>query len=439
MQLAQLVNAVDLKELSSAQDGAANVDRILKAVRSHLHMDVAFASNVTSTETIIRYADTGEEAPFGAGDAFPVDDGYCKRILDGRLAPLIHDAATVPEVASLRCTKEMPIGAHLSVPLRLSDGTVYGTFCCFSYEPDYTLTQRDVEMMRAFADLAAGEIEAELTLSSHQARSVEQISNIISRDNMTMVFQPIHRLADNRVIGVEALSRFPDSELRGPDEWFAEAAEVGLGEDLELAAMRAALRCLKDLPEDIYLAINASPQVLLSGKLKDLLRDIPPGRVVLEVTEHAIIDDIALLRRALKPLRAKVKIAVDDAGAGYSGLCQILDICPDIIKLDRSLTSGINKDPARAALASALMMFGREIGSQIVAEGVEKAGELSTLKRLGIQCAQGYYLARPKPLAALRRSLIVRRPRCPVASARNSDPEVSRHPLLVAIAGSTTN
>lgn len=438
MQLAQLVNAVDLKELSSAQDGAANVDRILRAVRSHLHMDVAFASNVTSTEAIIRYADAGEEPPFRAGDKFPVDDGYCKRILDGRLPPLINDAATVPEVASLRCTKEMPIGAHLSVPLRLSDGTVYGTFCCFSYEADYTLTERDVEMMRAFADLAAGEIEAELTLSSHRAKSVEEISSIISRDNMTMAFQPIYRLADNRVIGVEALSRFPDSELRGPDEWFAEAAEVGLGADLELAAMRGALRCLGDLPEDVYLAINASPQVLLSGKLRVLLRDVPPGRVVLEVTEHAIIEDIAALLRALNPLRAKVKIAVDDAGAGYSGLCQILDIRPEIIKLDRSLTSGINKDAARSALATALMTFGREIGSQIVAEGVETAGELSTLKRLGIQCAQGFHLSRPKPVAALKRFLIAHRLGS-IMSGRDSEPEVCRAPLLVGRVRSITN
>lgn len=143
--------------------------------------------------------------------------------------------------------------------------------------------------------------------------------------------------------------------------------------------------------------------------MPELLNDVPPGRVVVEVTEHAIIRDFVLFRQALKPLRAKVKIAVDDAGAGYSGLRHILDIQPDIIKLDMSLTRGINKDPARAALACALISFSRQIGSQIVAEGVETAAELATLKQLGTAFAQGYHLHRPKPLPALVQFLVARR------------------------------
>lgn len=372
-------------------------------------MDVAFASNVTESQSIIRYCDAVNHAPFGTGAAFPVDEGYCKRILEGRIPPLITDAALVPEVANLACTRQMPIGAHLSVPLIFSDGTVYGTFCCFSFQPDYSLGQRDVDMMRAFADLAAAQIEAEARLSSREAFLVEQITATIERDNLTIFYQPIYGLAENEVVGVEALARFPDYLTRGPDQWFAEAAEFGLSKDLELLAVRCALRGLNLLPDEVYLAINVSPDVLVSGAIQELLTDIPPGRVVLEVTEHAPIADMALFHRALKPLRDKVRIAVDDAGAGYSGLRQILDVQPDIIKLDISLTRGIDMDPARAALASALMGFSKKIGAKIVAEGIETAEELDFIRALGINCAQGYFLHRPMPIAALLQTLLERR------------------------------
>lgn len=427
MPLAKLLrDFVDEDALFSGSAHRAGVERILQAVRSHLRMDVAFASHVTATETIIRFCDGDERAPFVAGDIFPVEDGYCKRILDGKIPALIRDAALVAEVAGLACTKDMPIGAHISVPLILSDGSVYGTFCCFSFEANDALSDRDVEMMRAFAELAAAQIEAELNLSSRQTSVIDQISSVIERDDLTIVYQPIYRLEDNKVVGVEALSRFPDHEHRGPAEWFAEAADFGLGSALELAAVRAALRNLNQLPDDVYLAINVSPELVVSGRLSKLLEGIPPRRIVLEVTEHEIIKDLAFFQRALAPLRSRMRIAVDDAGAGYSGLRHILDVQPDIIKLDMSLTRNIDKDPARHALATALISFSRKIGSQIVAEGVETAGELQTLQDLGAHCAQGYYLQRPKPIAALSQFLVARRLECEASPSRNSPAQITK-------------
>lgn len=414
-----------LFDLSPAKNGPEpsppGVDRILRAVRSHLGMDVAFVANVTETHAVIRHCDTAVNAPISAGAAFPVDDGYCKRVLAGAIPQLINDAAEVPEVAELPCTKEMPIGAHLSVPLILSDGTVYGTFCCFSYEADRSLGERDVRMMRAFADLAAAEIEADLTLSSRETSIVKRIRDVIARGMLTIVYQPIYELENNDIVGVEALARFPDGEIRGPDQWFADAAEFGVAEILELEAIRAALRGLMYLPEDVYLAINVSPGMLVGGAVHRLLDEIPAGRVVLEITEHAEIKDIALFRQALEPLRQKVRIAVDDAGAGYSGLRQLLDVKPDIIKLDMSLTRGIDRDPARAALATALITFSQHIGAQIVAEGVESLAELATLKGLGTHCAQGYHLQRPWPVSALAQFLIARRMGCSSPTATEAE------------------
>jgi EAL domain-containing protein (putative c-di-GMP-specific phosphodiesterase class I) len=407
MALARFLSVLDGK-VEAPASASGNVERILRAIRTHLGMDVAFASNVTPTHTVIRHADGATELPFRPGDAFPVEEGYCKRVLDGRLPALIHDAGQEPEVADLACTREMSIGAHVSVPLRLSDGSVYGTFCCFSHRPDHSLNQRDVDMMRAFADLAAGHIEQDWIDSARRTETAERISRALTRDGFTTVYQPIFGLAAGDLIGLECLARFPGGDGRGPDRWFAEAVEVGLGVDLEIAALRAGLRVLAHVPQGVYLAINVSPETLLSGRVEPLLQGIARGRIVLEVTEHAIVEDSALLQRALRPLRDRVRIAIDDAGAGYSGLRQILDIRPDIIKLDMSLTRGIDADSARAALASALITFAREIGGSIVAEGIETAAELATLRRLGADAGQGYYLERPRPIAALAPLLLVR-------------------------------
>jgi EAL domain-containing protein (putative c-di-GMP-specific phosphodiesterase class I) len=168
---------------------------------------------------------------------------------------------------------------------------------------------------------------------------------------------------------------------------------------LELAAIRKALADLPLLPEDVYLAINASPETLLSEELAVLLEDKPAERIVLELTEHAHVADYSRLLQALRPLRQRgIRLAVDDAGAGYASLQHVLHLQPDLIKLEMSLTRNIDVDLPRRALASALIRFARDTGSRIIAEGVETASELSTLRSLGVEKAQGYFLGRPSPL-----------------------------------------
>ena len=137
----------------------------------------------------------------------------------------------------------------------------------------------------------------------------------------------------------------------------------------------------------------------MGADLLDLLSGLPAERIVLEITEHAHVEDYDALLCALEPLRKNgVRLAVDDAGAGYSGLQHILQIRPDFIKLDMALTRHIDLDPARKALASALVAFARDTGSRIIAEGVETASELDTLRGIGIEKAQGYFLGRPTPI-----------------------------------------
>lgn len=384
-----------------------NVDRILDAVRIHLDMDVAFVSEFTGKQRVFRHVSSKlVDAPIRAGDAAPLDEGYCLQVVRGRIPQLIPDASALPSLAAIPETRSVPIGAHLSVPIMLTDGRVYGTFCCFSHAPNLSLGQRDLQMMRAFADLLAYQIDSDLhSLRVHEEK-VERIMSVLEMGQPRVVYQPIYRCSEARIIGVECLSRFQIEPQRTPDVWFGEAYDVGLGVRLELNAILTALDGLRHTPGDFHVALNVSPQAILSGNINDYLDAIPPHRIVLEITEHTLIDDYALLNERLAPMKqAGVRIAVDDAGAGYASLRHVLAIHPDILKLDLSLTRGIDTDTPRRALAAALIEFARQTRCNVVAEGVETAAELATLRQLGVDDVQGYHLARPCDAASVARML----------------------------------
>ncbi len=256
------------------------------------------------------------------------------------------------------------------------------------------------------------ELTAEL--ATQQAREREQaerlerrsarIDRVLADGLVSMVFQPIVSLAGAGLVGIEALARFDDEPRRPPNEWFADAASVGRGAELELHAVRCALEQLDALPPNIYLAVNASPETAVEPAIAALLNGFPVRRVVLELTEHTRVPDYEALLRALRQLREDgLRIAADDTGAGYAGLQHLLRLRPSIVKLDIALTRDIDSDPARRALASALVAFSDEIGAVTVAEGVESVNELRSLRALGVRTAQGYHLARPGPISALRR------------------------------------
>jgi EAL domain-containing protein (putative c-di-GMP-specific phosphodiesterase class I) len=138
---------------------------------------------------------------------------------------------------------------------------------------------------------------------------------------------------------------------------------------------------------------------VVSGRLHEALDGVDIGRIVLEMTEHAAVTDYGELTAALRLLRQRgLRVAVDDAGAGYASFRHILRLNPEWIKLDMSITHGVNVDAARAGLAGALVGFAAKTGSRIIAEGVENEDELHTLRNLGVTAAQGYYLGRPTRL-----------------------------------------
>lgn len=226
-----------------------------------------------------------------------------------------------------------------------------------------------------------------------------RIENMIALGGPRMVFQPVVDLQDGCVIGYEALSRFDDEPVRGPDQWFAEAHVVRLGRDLEVQAVHTALSHLTRLAPDQILNINLSPASVLTDWQAGLSADVPWERVVVELTEHAAIEDYEVIKRALHSLREQgVRLSVDDTGAGFSSLRHILHLAPEYVKLDISLCRGIDRDPARRALASALVSFTRETNCLLIAEGIETATERDVLRELGVNYGQGYLLGRPGSL-----------------------------------------
>jgi EAL domain-containing protein (putative c-di-GMP-specific phosphodiesterase class I) len=217
--------------------------------------------------------------------------------------------------------------------------------------------------------------------------------------SLTMAFQPVVNLRSGSVTGAEALARFQLEPKRTPDVWFAEAWEVGRGVELELMAVRTALDALSAMPEGTYLAVNLAPTTLMAPQLLTLLSSFACDRVIVELTEHARVEDYADIDAAVQRLRAiGVRLAIDDAGAGFSSFQHILQLRPELIKLDRSLTRAVDADPVRYALASALVTFASSLGASVCAEGIETEDELVALQRLGIVYGQGYFLGRPGPL-----------------------------------------
>jgi EAL domain-containing protein (putative c-di-GMP-specific phosphodiesterase class I) len=229
-----------------------------------------------------------------------------------------------------------------------------------------------------------------------------QINGLLTRADLRIVFQPIISTDTGRLVGAEALSRFeafnPADPPDPPDAVFARAATVGLGVELEVLAIRIALLAAEALPEDLYVSVNASPGAVLSPHLLDALLSsrIPLHRVVLEITEHVSVPDYKQLTSRIDELRdLGVRLAVDDAGAGFASFRHILRLAPEYIKLDRTLIENIAEDPARRALAAAVVLFAFEMGSAVVAEGVETLAELRMTQTLGIDAVQGYLLGRP--------------------------------------------
>jgi len=321
--------------LTKGSTGAA-LNRMLKAARIHLGMEVAFISRFEDGNRVFKYVDQQDGLSVIEIDACgPLDESYCLRVVDGRLPELIHNAQDEDAAQSLDATADLGIGAHVSTPVKLADGSIFGTFCCFSFQADYSLTERDMDLIRTFAAIAGDLVQDEvLDVRAHHAEQ-QLIRSLLDQDDFHVLWQPVVAASTGVVCGLEILSRFPSEPYSGPAEWFSAARNAGLADELEMRAIEKGLGMLSHMGNSAYLACNASADALMNKEFVRLLSRQPLERIVLEITEHDVVSDYRRLRKVLRPLRDRgLRIAVDDAGAGYASLQHILELKPDVIKLD---------------------------------------------------------------------------------------------------------
>jgi EAL domain-containing protein (putative c-di-GMP-specific phosphodiesterase class I) len=383
----------------------ASIDDIIHAAvdlaRICLQMDVAFISEFKDGRRIFRHIAAGDGiVPVKPGQSDPLEESYCQQVVNGGIPAIVDDSHIFPILKRLDATMAMQIRAHLGVPIWLSDGSVFGTFCCYSRQPSSTMRAVEVEAMSRFAKLIAVMLESRVMRERAMEAIRARLREVIGQRALQMAYQPIVDLSTRQAVGFEALARFGMPPQKGPDQWFADAHRVAKGAELELLAVELAIADIALLPPGAYLALNVSPHTILSGALAGSLHGAPLDRLVLEVTEHVPIEEYADLSSALAPLRKSgLRLAIDDAGSGYASFRHILQLQPDIIKLDRSLIQHIHLDPGRRALAHALTAFAGETGSKVVAEGIETPEELAALRELSVYAGQGYLLGRPAAFA----------------------------------------
>lgn len=223
------------------------------------------------------------------------------------------------------------------------------------------------------------------------------LGRALSGDGVRPVFQPIVDLRRRTVVGYEGLTRFDHPTVAaGPDVWFRQAQDAGVAVELEAVTLRALLAQRPNLPRNCFLSVNVDPNHLVEPAVWDVLHRLPDLRaLVVEFTEHREWDwqDIGPRVEVLR--RRGALVALDDAGAGYSGLQQMLQLRPSILKLDRALVDGLDADEAKIALVEMMGVFANRIDAWIIAEGVETAAEARCLDRMSVPLVQGWFFGRP--------------------------------------------
>jgi EAL domain-containing protein (putative c-di-GMP-specific phosphodiesterase class I) len=396
------------RRLAAVSEGAGYADavhQLLAVVRTQLGMQVAWVSEFVGTDQVLRFVDAepGADAP-EEGTCLPLGGSFCARVLDGRFPGFIPDARARPETALLDVTAALHIGCYVGVPLVAPNGAATGMLCAISDTAAPTLSERDLASLRLLAGVLR-DLQSRAVSAADAEQQREQLrfvmTTVVGGRGRHPVLQPIVEIASGRAIAAEGLTRFtlPSpaagvvGALRSPAQWFDDAQRIGLRAELELATAASVLDLIGTarVPAGISLSVNLSPETVVGGGIDELLRGRELRRVVVELTEHAPVTDYGRLADVLGPYRQRgLRLAVDDAGAGYASLTHLLDVAPDLVKVDMALTRGAEADVARRALLTALARFATVTGASVVAEGVETEPQLHAIAGCGIKLAQGH-------------------------------------------------
>ncbi len=250
-----------------------------------------------------------------------------------------------------------------------------------------------------------------LAQAAHQRRSeellvLERLQDILLREKVVTAYQPILRLKEGTVMGFEALSRGPrGSGLEAADALFGAASDHNLLVELDRLCRRRALLSSGRVPSNARIFVNTLPATMrdpqFRGKpLIDFLdkAQVAPDRIVVEITEKLVIENYGLFRETMAYFTdLGMSFAVDDVGAGYSGLESIARLKPTFLKVDTALVREVHTSMVNQAMVKAIVSLGHGIGAQVIAEGIHSEEETQALRTMGVDFGQGFYLARPDP------------------------------------------
>jgi EAL domain-containing protein (putative c-di-GMP-specific phosphodiesterase class I) len=233
----------------------------------------------------------------------------------------------------------------------------------------------------------------------HSRAVASRIERAMAGDGVFSVYQPVINLRTGRVVGVEALTRFRDGAGTSPMARLAEAQEIGLRRELELASIRSAVTTVDLLPPGWFLAVNASPSTLAWSEFQAERDELPLSRMWFEVS---LRDDPAAWFERFSDLwataSARPQMALDDTAATSASLKALHQLEPDVVKIAPELVRGVDHKPDQQALVSTMGVFAKEVGAVLLAEGVESQAEADTLESLGVRLAQGYLFGAPDEL-----------------------------------------
>ena len=259
------------------------------------------------------------------------------------------------------------------------------------------------------ARIVSRAVEDALKQAVHQRRTddqveLERLQDILLRERVVPAYQAILRLKEGTVMGFEALARGPrGSGLEAADALFEAATRHGLLVELDRLCRRRALLASGRVPSSARIFVNTLPATMrdpqFRGKaLIDFLDKarVEPARIVIEITEKLVIDNYVLFREAMSYFTdLGMSFAVDDVGAGYSGLESIAQLKPAFLKVDTALVRDVHSSPVNEAMVKAIVAIGHGIGATVVGEGIQSEAEAQALRAMGVDFGQGYHLARP--------------------------------------------
>jgi PAS domain S-box-containing protein len=354
---------------------------------------------------VINFLDPWRAVPLAVGGPYGVPFAAGRLLPAGRAAYLYERAAQGPWAEAFRPRPEdgrygeemaeAGVRAIAYAPIRHGDDLL-GVLAAGTCDEAYARHLIDhLPAVGEFAATASALLSPQLERGHRDELVRKRVRRALEEGGLWPVFQPILALGSTEPVGYEALTRFADG--MPPDRMIAEGHGVALGLDLETACLSAALGAAEALPQDAWLSLNVSPDVILHPSiLQGLLRG-RSRRIVLEITEHAQIDDYGALRDSVAAFGPTVSLAVDDAGSGFASLRHVVELKPRFLKLDISLVHHVDRDTTRQAMIAGMRHFAERVGCEVIAEGIEEPAELAMLRELEVPLGQGYLLGRPKP------------------------------------------